>query len=145
MSNTEIEILVLDDEASIRWVIEKTLADAGHGLHFAESAEEAAALMTSLPIDLALVDINLPGDDGFTFLQSQRAQYPDLLSARERRAVEEGQGLLHRHAAQRRASRGDLGEGPGGRGELTFSSDLARLSRAHRRHSGRPLRLRSHR
>ncbi|MCZ6534033.1 MAG: sigma-54 dependent transcriptional regulator [SAR324 cluster bacterium] len=81
MEKAQIEILVLDDEASIRWVIEKTLADTGHGLHFAESAEQAEALMNSQPIDLALVDINLPGDDGFSFLQSQQARYPDLLVA----------------------------------------------------------------
>ncbi|MCZ6842713.1 MAG: response regulator, partial [SAR324 cluster bacterium] len=81
MEKAQIEILVLDDEASIRWVIEKTLADTGHGLHFAESAEQAETLMNSQPIDLALVDINLPGDDGFSFLQSQQARYPDLLVA----------------------------------------------------------------
>jgi two-component system nitrogen regulation response regulator GlnG len=81
MEQTPIEILVLDDEASIRWVIEQTLADAGYGLHFAESAEDAEKLIASRHIDFALVDINLPGDDGFSFLQAQQTRHPDLLMA----------------------------------------------------------------
>ncbi|MEE8395492.1 MAG: sigma-54 dependent transcriptional regulator, partial [bacterium] len=74
-----MEILVLDDEASIRWVIEKTLAGCGHRLHFAESAEQAAGVMGEHPIDFAMVDIHLPGDDGFSFLQAYRQSHPDVL------------------------------------------------------------------
>ena len=81
MTTERIDILVLDDDASIRWVIEKTLAEAGHRLHFAESAEDAAALLESQPVDFAMVDINLPGDDGLSFLRAQRALRPNLLVA----------------------------------------------------------------
>ena len=76
-----IDILVLDDEASIRWVIEQTLLNSGHHLRFAASAEEAAEIVETHPVQLALVDINLPGDDGFSFLQSQRLLRPELLVA----------------------------------------------------------------
>ncbi len=81
MANDHIDILVLDDEASIRWVIEKTLAGSGHTLRFAASAEEAGEVVNSHAVDLALVDINLPGDDGFSFLQAQKTRQPDLLVA----------------------------------------------------------------
>ena len=74
-----IRILVLDDEESIRWVIKKTLGDSHYALHFAESAEDAIRLMEHQPIDLALVDLHLPGDDGWSFLQRQQARYPNLL------------------------------------------------------------------
>ena len=76
-----MDILVLDDEATIRWVIEKTLADSGFNLHFAESAEEAARMVEKKPMDFALVDINLPGDDGLTFLRKQLAANPGMLMA----------------------------------------------------------------
>ncbi|HUJ75477.1 MAG TPA: sigma-54 dependent transcriptional regulator, partial [bacterium] len=85
-----IHILVVDDEESIRWVIRKGFGDAGYDLHFAESAEEAARLVKAQPIEFALVDINLPGDDGLTFLQQQRALHPELLMA-----VITGQGTLN--------------------------------------------------
>ncbi len=81
MDKDRIDILVLDDEASIRWVIEKTLAGSGHRLRFAEDAEQARMLASKHHIDLALVDINLPGDDGFSFLQSQRSANPEMLVA----------------------------------------------------------------
>ncbi len=81
MEPSPLQILVLDDEASIRWVIEKTLAGSGHTLHFAESAEAAERMVASQPVDFALVDINLPGDDGFSFLKAQQARDPDLLMA----------------------------------------------------------------
>ena len=74
-----IRILVLDDEESIRWVIEKTLGDSHYALHFADSAEEGIRLMEHQPIDLALVDLHLPGDDGWSFLQRQQERFPNLL------------------------------------------------------------------
>ena len=81
MENEDIHILVLDDEESIRWVIGKTLTDPAFALHFAESAEEAGAIVESNPIDFALVDVNLPGEDGLSFLQTQRQRDPHLLMA----------------------------------------------------------------
>ncbi|MBI4081852.1 MAG: sigma-54-dependent Fis family transcriptional regulator [Candidatus Lambdaproteobacteria bacterium] len=76
-----IHILVLDDEESIRWVIGKTLNQPRYKLHFAGSAEQAARLVEQHPIDFALVDINLPGDDGFSFLTRERQRHPELLMA----------------------------------------------------------------
>lgn len=81
MTQEQIQVLVLDDESSIRWVIEKTLSGSGYGLHFAGDAEEATRLLTRQHVDFALVDINLPGDDGFTFIQKQKELNPDLLVA----------------------------------------------------------------
>jgi two-component system nitrogen regulation response regulator GlnG len=85
-----IQILVLDDEESIRWVIGKTITEPGCRLHFADSAEAATALMASAPIDFALVDINLPGEDGLSFLERQRQLHPDLLLA-----VITGESTMH--------------------------------------------------
>jgi two-component system nitrogen regulation response regulator GlnG len=76
-----IHILVLDDEESIRWVIRKAFAQSPYALTFAQSAEEAAEIVKRQPIDFALVDINLPGDDGLTFLERQKALHPELLMA----------------------------------------------------------------
>jgi two-component system nitrogen regulation response regulator GlnG len=85
-----IRILVLDDEESIRWVIEKTLGDSRYALHFADSAEEAIRLMEHQPIDLALVDLHLPGDDGWSFLQRQQPRFPNLLVT-----IITGQSTMH--------------------------------------------------
>lgn len=76
-----IHILVIDDEESIRWVIQQTLEPAGHHLYFAASAEEAAEMVERNPIDVAVVDIHLPGADGLTFLREQQERHPELLIA----------------------------------------------------------------
>ena len=89
MENETIHILVVDDEESIRWVIGKTLSDPAFRLHFADSAEAAAAVMESEPVDFALVDVNLPGEDGLSFLSSQHARHPEVLMA-----VITGQGSM---------------------------------------------------
>jgi two-component system nitrogen regulation response regulator GlnG len=85
-----IDILVLDDEESIRWVMGKTLTEPGWRLHFADSAEAAVALLETQPMDFALVDINLPGEDGLSFLETQRTRHPHLLMA-----VVTGESTMH--------------------------------------------------
>ncbi|HEX7926145.1 MAG TPA: sigma-54 dependent transcriptional regulator, partial [bacterium] len=89
-SPSPIHILVLDDEESIRWVIRKAFAQSPYALTFAQSAEEAAEIVKRQPIDFALVDINLPGDDGLTFLEKQKSLHPELLIA-----VITGEGTMH--------------------------------------------------
>ncbi|MDH5752469.1 MAG: sigma-54 dependent transcriptional regulator, partial [Deltaproteobacteria bacterium] len=94
MTSEIIDILVLDDEESIRWVIGKTLKRPAYRLHFSASAEEAARVMDSRKVDLALVDINLPGQDGLSFITSQLELRPGVLMA-----VITGQGTMN-HAVQ---------------------------------------------
>ena len=60
-------LLVLDDEKSIRWVLERTLTQSGFRVHLATDASAAHHLLSQYPIRLALVDINLPDQDGISF------------------------------------------------------------------------------
>ena len=73
-------ILVLDDEHSIRWVLERTLTQAGYIPHLATDAPEARQLLRKHAIRLALVDINLPGLDGLSFTREILQEYPYLLT-----------------------------------------------------------------
>ncbi|MCH2265259.1 MAG: sigma-54 dependent transcriptional regulator [SAR324 cluster bacterium] len=74
------QILVLDDEHSIRWVLERTLAQAGYIPHLAADAPAARQLLRKHSIRLALVDINLPGQDGLSFTREILQEYPYLLT-----------------------------------------------------------------
>ena len=73
-------ILVLDDEQSIRWVLERTLTQAGYTPHLAANAPEARQLLRKYSIRLALVDINLPGLDGLSFTREILKEYQSLLT-----------------------------------------------------------------
>ena len=76
----QIQILVLDDEPSIRWVMDRTLSQAGYISHLAGDAPEAKQLLKNHSIRLAFVDINLPGQDGLSFTREILKKYPSLLT-----------------------------------------------------------------
>src|SRR4029077_1552047 len=54
-------ILVLDDEESIRTLLEEGLSAHGMRVDCAANSQEAMELVTSRPYDLALCDVNLSG------------------------------------------------------------------------------------
>ena len=74
------QILVLDDEPSIRWVMERTLSQGGYIPLLAADAPEARQLLKNHSIRMAFVDINLPGQDGLSFTREMLKKYPSLLT-----------------------------------------------------------------
>ena len=66
-------VLVVEDEAAIRDVIALNLRMAGYDVTEAGSAEAAlAAIDTSAPFDVAVLDIMLPGMNGFSLCENIR-------------------------------------------------------------------------
>lgn len=62
-------ILLVEDDATISCAVALNLRRAGYGCEaFADGAEAARALETDFNFDLALLDIMLPGMDGFALL-----------------------------------------------------------------------------
>ena len=62
-------ILVVDDEAGIRELLQEILNDEGHQVRLAENAETARLAFNSLAPDLVLLDIWMPDTDGITLLK----------------------------------------------------------------------------
>jgi len=71
------QILVVDDEASIRYTFAKTLERAGYTVQTASSAEEALALLEETEFDVVLSDIRMTGNSGIELLAQVREKYPD--------------------------------------------------------------------
>jgi len=67
MSNPHV--LVVDDEADIRALIQDILADEGYGVTVAADASEARAARAKCKFDLVLLDIWMPDTDGITLLR----------------------------------------------------------------------------
>jgi len=70
-------ILVVDDEARVREIISRKLADDGYHCLTAPDGNKALKLLKADQIDLVLLDINMPGKSGGTVLKEIRAKYPD--------------------------------------------------------------------
>ena len=72
------DIWVIDDDRSIRWVLERALKKADLGVTLFESATNAIqALATDTP-QVIITDVRMPGMDGFEFLEKVQNQHPEL-------------------------------------------------------------------
>ncbi|HQU14570.1 MAG: nitrogen regulation protein NR(I) [Chromatiales bacterium 21-64-14] len=77
MSSPE-RIWIIDDDRSIRWVLERALRQADMSVKTFESADGVLdALSRDVP-DAIITDIRMPGTDGLQLLERIRAHYPDL-------------------------------------------------------------------
>ncbi|MDO3382772.1 response regulator [Gilvimarinus algae] len=65
-------VLVVDDSASIRQMVEFTLKGAGYSVTAARDGEEALSLCKSNTYDCVLTDQNMPKMDGITLIKSLR-------------------------------------------------------------------------
>lgn len=72
-TNATPRILVVDDEAAIRELIEEAIRTEGLGMvRTAASGEEALGLLALESFDLILLDVMLPGIDGIELLEKIR-------------------------------------------------------------------------
>ncbi|MFI1988806.1 response regulator transcription factor [Actinoplanes sp. NPDC020271] len=66
-------LLVVDDEATVRELLSEALRFAGFAVTSAATGAEAVAAAVREPPDLVLLDVMLPGMDGFEVLRRLRA------------------------------------------------------------------------
>ncbi len=71
-------VWIIDDDRSIRWVLEKALAREGIEFKSFASADEATQALTQSAPQIVISDIRMPGSSGLELLQSLREQYPHL-------------------------------------------------------------------
>jgi two-component system response regulator AtoC len=71
-------ILVVDDEASMRTNVVELLSREGYSVYEAVDGAEALKAVKSHPLNLVLLDINLPKIDGITALKEIKKDFVDL-------------------------------------------------------------------
>jgi two-component system, response regulator, stage 0 sporulation protein F len=72
------KILVVDDETNLRDLLYEILSKQNHEVFTAARGDQALNLLGQHKIDLALLDINNPGETGFSLLKKVRAKSPEL-------------------------------------------------------------------
>lgn len=72
--------LIVDDEPSIRFFLEKALQRSGHTVETASSGEEALERLKDMSFDLVMLDLKLGGRiDGLRVLEAVRWRWPETV------------------------------------------------------------------
>ena len=78
MSEAVKEILIVDDEPSLRELLEEILQTHGYRVISAENAEIALDMLSREHVDLLISDVIMPGMDGYELSKKVRELYPDM-------------------------------------------------------------------
>ena len=60
-----MKILLVEDSATLRFAMRNYIIDAGHEPLLARSGEEALQLLENTPVDMIIMDVEMPGLNGF--------------------------------------------------------------------------------
>ncbi|HJP07220.1 MAG: nitrogen regulation protein NR(I) [Acidiferrobacteraceae bacterium] len=76
--STTPTVWVVDDDASIRWVLEKALTSAGFAPTLFDNADDVLSRARLGPPDVIVSDIRMPGTSGLELLKALSDELPDL-------------------------------------------------------------------
>lgn len=74
----KLEVWVVDDDQSVRWVLEKALRQANMETRSFERAEHLLDALASGQPDVLITDVRMPGMDGLTLLDRLSERCPEL-------------------------------------------------------------------
>ena len=74
MEAKNTRILVCDDELDVRDMVKEYLGKKGYSVTTAPNAQQLRAILASGKVDLIILDINMPVEDGLTALRSLRLE-----------------------------------------------------------------------
>ncbi|MCE1197897.1 MAG: sigma-54 dependent transcriptional regulator [Marinilabiliales bacterium] len=78
MEKDKIRVLILDDEKHFTEELAEFLELSGHQVSEANTVADGLSVLAKNPIDLLILDIRLPGNNGLDVLKSVKADYPSL-------------------------------------------------------------------
>ena len=68
----EVHVLVVDDDARLRGLLLRYLAEQGFRVSIAAAAAEARAVLRSVAFDAIVLDVMMPGETGLELLTALR-------------------------------------------------------------------------
>lgn len=72
-------VMIVDDEADVRRILRRWIVAAGHEVAEAASAAEAIEVVAARTADVAVCDVQMPGDhDGLWLIAELRRRYPSM-------------------------------------------------------------------
>ncbi len=77
-ASSELEVWVVDDDQSVRWVLEKALRQASMRTRSFERGEHLLDAIEKETPDVLITDVRMPGMDGLALLERLSRLCPDL-------------------------------------------------------------------
>ena len=71
-------ILVIDDDADMRALLEQTLKSAGHEVALAADGRKGVEQYRTKPADLVITDIFMPNQEGLETIMELRRSFPEV-------------------------------------------------------------------
>ena len=71
-------VMVVDDEAILRTLLERILKKEGYEVFPVESVQAALDTLENTQIEIVISDINMPGTDGLELLRRIKEDYPGI-------------------------------------------------------------------
>ncbi len=65
-------ILVVDDEISLCTALTEELTEVGYDVDFVDNGNDAIEYLSTNPVELVLLDLKMPGKNGFEVLQEMK-------------------------------------------------------------------------
>tara|TARA_B100000029_G_scaffold516657_1_gene632351 strand:- start:1314 stop:1895 length:582 start_codon:yes stop_codon:yes gene_type:complete len=72
------QVWIVDDDVSIRWVLERALVDAGYIVRQFGNADEATEMLGYERPHVVITDIRMPGRTGLEFLDLLALRFPEI-------------------------------------------------------------------
>ena len=72
-------VLIIDDDAQMQEVLASILGDAGYFVETANNGKEAIKICKESPIDVALIDVELPDTQGTKLLSNLKTLQPKMV------------------------------------------------------------------
>lgn len=78
MQEAKTHVLVVDDELDIRELFSESLEEEGYACSTAASGKEALQILDAQEVDIAVLDIIMPGMSGLTLFEHVKDRHPDV-------------------------------------------------------------------
>ncbi len=95
LADDAAHLLIVDDDRRIRNLLSRYLAERGYRVTTASDAQEARRALKSLQFDLLILDVMMPGENGFDLASALRAEsdVPILMLTARADAADRVRGL----------------------------------------------------